>query len=1113
MISSLRQKDVKPMNILYNKTYPSLRFPSLMNRLELHLLGPFGATLNGQNLAESITGKLRALLAYLAVEAKPPHHRETLAGLLWSDQPNQKALHSLRQSLSMLRKILADETSSKSVLLLTNDTVQLDLAQDDYLDVRLFTQSMELALITSQRKGGGGRLNVRALQRAVALYRGPFLDQLYISGGPLFDDWVMLQRETLSRQMVEALALQAGYHERRGEYTTAQQILAHLLVIAPWEENAHRERMRLLALDGQWSAAQAQYAACRRYLQNDLGVPPSPETTALFETIRLGESGKHQLAPSVPPARHNLPVSPTHFVGREIELAELHDLMVDPQQRVVTLLGPGGIGKTRLAIEAAREQVGLFSDGVFFVSLASLSDSGALLPAMADALGFTFSNRDAPDGDNGQLTQTDQKNQFIRYLHGKNLLLVLDNCEQLFIKPNPDNIGLLVDILRAAPDILILATSQQRLNLHEEYLYPLDGLIYPRSATIFSQPPESYSAVDLFIRCARRVQHNFTLGDEQQRAVIRICQMLDGLPLGVELAAASLWTRSCSEIANELSQSLGSLSSATINMPERHRSLHGAFEVSWQLLTPEEQVLFSSLSVFYGGFTAEAAQQVADASADQLGALADKSLLRHNEIGRFELHEAIRQFASEKLSDSTMVDPSFGQGLPARHAHYYAGFLAAQREALNGSQQTQAIRWIAADIDNIRNAWEWLVTHDEYAETSCCADSLYQFYNIRSHFIEGIDLFSNAIERFGQQSVNEQCRGMLSARLGALQLRVGDYEKARAALEYSRAIFERSNNSSELAFCLSTLSHLMAQSGDYQASLSLAQEGLALYQRVGMPYGEARTLFVIGKAHYRLGQISDARKMLEASLALGRETGSPRILVGPLNALADVQCHLGDYEAARQLFEEGLAISRALGDQYNTSMVLNNLGTIDQVLGLYESAETLYQQSREICHEIGDQVGEAMALSNLGEVACALQDFSRARIVTQEALRIGRELHDHWTILACLNTLGEIIVEEGNYLAAWDYLTEATRLELETQTLQMLARSLVTLAGVLLKAGQTTLGLQVLSAVLNHPACQEDYLQRGQRWLQEMQLEIPDGRPSLESMASKCLILPKTGLQ
>ncbi len=1060
-----------------------------MPRLELQLLGPFRAMLNGQPVTDQLTGKLRALLGYLAVEAGRPHHRESLAGLLWSDQPTPKALHNLRQALSSLRKILADDAFGQPVLLLDNETVCFDLTREDLLDVRAFRQALDTAFQYHLSQDGRGRVNIRLLRQAAALYRGAFLDQLFITGGSLFEDWVTLQREALSHKAIEALAMLAEYHERRGEYALARQQFARLLEIAPWDENAHREQMRLLALDGQWSAAQSQYVACRRYLRDDLGVEPSPETNRLFELIRRGEKPQAGLTPSVPPAPNNLPVSLTPFVGRETELAELHDLLVDPHQRLVTLLGPGGIGKTRLALEAAREQVGLFSDGVCFVPLASSDDPQSMLPSIAAALGLTFSDREKP------ITQ------LINYLRKKQILLVLDNCEFLVSGSLPEGVERLADILDAAPSLVVLATSRQRLNLQEEYLYPLDGLAYPRSAAVASRSPESYSAIALFVRHAHRVQRNFCLGETEQRSVIRICQMLDGLPLGLELAAAALWTRSCVEVADELERSLGSLSAAAVNLPERHRSLNSAFEFSWQLLTPAEQSLFSRLSVFRGGFDLEAAERVAEEVSAHLSALVDKSFLRREASGCFEWHEALRQFAAEKLS----ADPASADASRSKHAHYFAGYLTAHHQDLTGPRQVQALDEIADAFDNIRAAWDWLVSTGRYFEIEGCADSLYQFCISRTRFREGLALLSGALENLPEHLAVSRVKGILLVRQGALRERVGEFERSRAALEEGRALLERLGDLDELAFCLIVLSGLTQQGGDYTPGLHLAQDSLALYEKAGIKQGRARALYLIGRAYYRLGQIEDARRVLEASLSQEREMMNLKAMVGPLNVLADVLCHVGEYEQARKLFEEGLEISRSLGDQYGVGLLLNNLGTVDYSLVRYESAEALFQQSREICQAIGDQVGEAMALSNLGEVTGILGNYAKARQATRQALQISRALQDHWTILACLNALGDMAFDAGDYADAWAEMIEAVRLERETQTLQMLMRSLITLGGVLLKTGQAALGKDVLAVALRHPACQVDYVEKGNRWLAEMGDALPDDSRPLDEIVAELL--------
>lgn len=1054
-----------------------------MPRLELQLLGPFRAALNGRPVTAQVIGKLRALLAYLAVESGRPHHRETLAGLLWSDQPTRKALHSLRQALSSLRKSLGDD--DPPLLVFENETVCFELAAGDWLDVHVFERLVAAACRAAPLPGKGQRVNARLLRQACALYRGAFLDQLIVAGGPLFNDWAMLQRETLARKAVEALSALADYHERRGEYGQGRSQLARLLEIAPWDENAHCEQMRLLALDGQWSAAQAQFIACRRYLRDELGVSPSPETVQLFEIVRRGETNRPRLVPSLPPTPHTLPVPPTPFVGREAELAELHDLLANPQQRLVTLLGPGGIGKTRLALEAAREQVGLFPDGVHFVPLAALDEPQGLLPAIAEALGVIFSDRKDP------------ATQLVDYLRSRELLLLLDNCEFLSAG-DPPGAARLAELLCAAPGLVVLATSRQRLNLQEEILYQLDGLAYPRRLPA-SPPLEGYSAIDLFVRRARAVQRDFSLGEAEQAAVVRICQLLDGLPLGLELAAAALWTRSCAEVAEELDQDLDNLPEGAVDLPERHRSLGSACEFSWRLLAPDEQGLFARLSVLRGGFDANAAARVAGASPARLNALVDKSLLRRDASRRYEWHEVLRQFAAEKLA----AEPEAAASAHARHARYFAALLADLHQNLSGPLQVQALDEVAVAFDNIHGAWNWLVSTGEYAEIERCADSLYQFCDGRSRFHEGLDLFARALACLPQRLAGGRVDGVLSARCGALRERVSDFERGRAALQRARAVLEPLGDPPELAFCLNALSGMAAQGGDYPAALQLARECLELQRRFGQEKDQARAMYMVAKIQYRLGQVQEARQMLEASLALGRATMSQRNLIGPLNVLADVFCHLGDYGQARKLFEEGLELSRSLGDQYNTALLLNNLGTLDHTLARYESAATLYQQSREICHAIGDRVGEAMALSNLGEAIGMLGDYTRACQATRQALEIARALQDPWTILACLNALGDMAFDHEDDATAWTEMRAAVRMEMEAQDLPMLMRSLVTLAGVCIRTGRTQLGLDVLAVALRHPACQEDCIRKGQRWLEETGRTLPEDVSPLDEVLAR----------
>jgi len=565
-----------------------------MTQLDLCLLGPFQATLNGQSLAESVTGKLRALLAYLAVEPGP-HHRETLAGLLWSDQPNERALHSLRQALSSLRRILGEETSA-SLLLIRGDTLQLDRsAPGCTLDVQQFQEKLALAQCHYARRSAPGRLNVRALQQAAALYRGAFLDQLIVSGGPLFDEWSSMCREALGRQAVTALALLAEYYERRGEYTLARHSWNRVLQITPYEETAQRELMRLLACDGQWSAAQSQFVACRQYLADQLGLAPAQETQGLFEQVRRAAAQNQPLPPRFAPVPNSLPDISFPMIGRSPELDALAAALADPARRLLTLLGPGGIGKTRLALEAAHSQRGLFADGVYFVPLATLDSSELLAPAIASALGFQFFG-------SGSLAA-----QLADTLRPRCALLVLDNFEHLIEGPGMD---MLVEWLEQAPGVTFLVTSRAPLNLRVECILEVDGLPTPPAGAPAN--PRIHSAVALFDQAARRMHPRFAL-EAELADVAQICRLLSGVPLAIELAAAWVRGAACAQIARQIETDMGWLVTTMRDVPARHRSLRAVFEHSWRLLTPAQQQVFMKLSVFRGGFSALSAAQVAGA--------------------------------------------------------------------------------------------------------------------------------------------------------------------------------------------------------------------------------------------------------------------------------------------------------------------------------------------------------------------------------------------------------------------------------------------------------------------------------------------------------------------
>jgi predicted ATPase/predicted Ser/Thr protein kinase len=434
------------------------------------------------------------------------------------------------------------------------------------------------------------------------------------------------------------------------------------------------------------------------------------------------------VSPQITARKHNLPVQLTPFFGREADLAQIADRLQDPACRLLTLVGPGGSGKTRLALEAGAAQVDNFAHGVFFVSLAPLDSVKAIVPTVAEALGFSFYEEGEP------------QQQLLDYLHQKTMLLILDNFEHLL-----DGAGVVTEVLKTAPDVRILATSRARLNVQGEHLFPIAGMDFP--ALIPREPKEAaqYSAVKLFLQSARWVQPSFELTADNVNHVTRICRLVEGMPLGILLAAAWVQMLTPAEIAAEIGQGLDFLETDLRDMPERQRSMRAVFDHSWHLLTGREREVFGGLSVFRGGFTRQAAQRVTGASLRELRALVNKSLLQRTPMGRYEVHELLRQYAAGKLDQS----PAASEAVRDRHCAYYAAALQEWEADLKGPREQAVLAEIEADSENARAAWNWAVErgHVEYIEQAI--EGLCLFYDLRWRYQEGEAACRMAAEKLG----------------------------------------------------------------------------------------------------------------------------------------------------------------------------------------------------------------------------------------------------------------------------------------------------------------------------------------------------------------------------
>lgn len=1024
-----------------------------MGYLRIQTLGSFSVSFEQEKVSFD-TDKTGALLTYLAVETGRPHPREHLAGLLWSDLPQDRALHNLRQSLSHLRKALHEDSNPVPFLFSTYNTIQWNVDSDTWLDLRAFQVFLDCAYRHHQRRNGHGWLNPRALKQALSIFQGIFLDKFFLNGSPLFDEWAGLKREELNAKAHQALEWLSEYHDRRGEYTQARQIASRIIELAPWEESARAHIMRLLALDGQWSAAQNQYMQLRRSLNEQLGVEPMHQTMTLFEEIRQAAAGHGRILPRFLPSPTNLPETPSVFIGRNNDLDDLADRISDPECRLLTLLGVGGIGKTRLAIEAAREHVGIFRDGVYFVSLLSASSSAQLPAMIANALGMIFTERGDP------------QSQLIDFLRRKNILLLLDNFEHLL--NDPDSTALLSVIFHQAPDVMMLVTSRERLNLQEERIFRLSGMDNPPEG-LMAANFQDYDACLLFIRRAQQALGNFEPAPNDFAAIARVCRLLDGLPLGVELAAAATWDRTCEEIADLISNDLNALNANASNVPSRHRSLRAAFDLSWQQLDPVECELANDLSVFLDGFNYPAALAITNAAPGLLDTLVDKSLLNRQARARFRMHEAVRQYAGERLAENEQQRSE----IMARHAGYFLELLAAQEASLLGSGQVGAIDILGNDLENIRCAWAHALDHANLDALVKGINSLYHFYNITSRFIEGIRLFSTTISKIESYPGAGCALVMTLSRLAALAYRIRNVELLDSTLARAATLLPELEDAQEQSFYLTTLGAREMRQKDYDAALECALKSQQLSRAAGDLWGEGYAIYMESLIYSRMGQLAHTLERVTVALEFARRSGNERSQVAPLNLLADALCVQGRYDQAEKIYIEALGISQRYKDRYNQAMILNNLATIYHMRGDHLHEKETLEKSILICREIGDRDGETVALNNLGEMCVAQQKYEQALEFSRQALALTQETQEEWSIVVCQNNLGESCLGLKNFTEAERHFLEGLMLARKIRAADQAARIVFNLANVNLSRGNTIRAGQLAHAVLAHSATEE----------------------------------------
>jgi predicted ATPase/DNA-binding SARP family transcriptional activator len=1089
--------------------------------LQIRLFGAFAVQVGDEVVGEGAwrLRKGKSLVKLLALAPERRVHRERAAEFLWPDRAPEAAANNFHQALYVARRALESAgADATSVLPLQDDMLVLYPGGRVEIDIEAF----ELAAARARQTG-----DLDDYRAALTLHGGDLLPE------DRYETWAAGRREALNEAHLGLLLEFSARLDEAGDAQAAIEVLEGAVVVDPLHEAAHRALMRLFAATGRRQDALAQYHHLRGALKRELEDDPDPQTARLYQALLRGDA---ELAPrdqdaSPPPpraarprpaerARHNLPIALTSFVGRDRELTEVARLL--DRNRLLTLTGAGGSGKTRLALEAARARVADFPDGVWLVELAGLAEPALVPAATASALGLNLSSQRA------------DLDELSTHLRDKHALLIVDNCEHLVAA-----CALLTEqLLGACPGLRILATSREPLRVPGEVTWRVPSLVLPEAGPeIGAEELSEVESVRLFCERAADATPGFALDDGNAAAVAGICLRLDGLPLALELAAARVGALSPAQIVARLDDSLAMLTSGSRAALDRQQTLRATLSWSHDLLTDPERTQFRRLAVFAGGFALEAAEAVTVGDcveprevADLLARLVDKSLVVADEGAagyRYRLLEPVRQYALERLDAA-----GERAELEAHHYDFYLRLArAADPECAPPGIETHPER-LDAEQDNLRAALAWALRRDPQKALEL-AVFMWPMWMARSQFLEGSRLLGAALAAAPEPTA---LRAEALRATSGLDVRLGrTAELGRMASERLEIVRKLGDRRGE-AFALDGAGVCEYMVGRYDSAERLFAESLALAKEIGDHEAAAGALHSIGILAQSRGDFTGAREALLACLGRLREIpagdhepffrvqtvglfvaagfpgGPPRIYfeesvqlfrrVDATSAIGYVLAALGDVaraeglmEPARERLGESLAHFREARSAMGTGFALNRLGNLARGLREFELGREWLEEGLALRRELGDRRAVGMTLANLGVLAAAGGDLERGESLLHEALALFEETDDAPGQAGMHLNLGNVAADTGDLNRARDLLGESRR-KAEQQLLWRAAGWIdLRLAEIAIDEGDAPRAGELVDAALDR------LRPLGDRWGVERALE-------LDQMAAKAPLSP-----
>ena len=915
------------------------------DELRIHLFG-FPRIECGQEPVTFSRRKALALVAYLAT-TRQGHSRENLAALLWPEAPADKAYAYLRNLLWMLRRSKIDpwlEAGRHTIALTRTESFRTDVVE------------LRECLSRSQserRAGGGGGTHeggVDELTKIVGAINGRFLEGFHIDDSEPFEQWQFSESEALRVDQADALDLIIQEFRQQGALKEAIRHARMLVAVDVLNEEHQRRLMELLASDGQRSEALRVYEACGSALQRELGLEPSDETEALAESLRMDRDDRAATIQSAP-LLMGLPSYPTEFEGRHRELQRIRDLIEDGA-RLISLTGIGGVGKTRLAVEATAQSGELFPDGVAFVPLSSVHSVNMTVSVILDTLGRGPGIPLRPRGSAEQQVRGSLAEQ----LGCRKSLILLDEADHI-----GDGVSVIKALLETAPSIVLLVTTRRPLDIQGEWVIRVGGLsVESQDSPALPEQRRKAPAVQLFLKTARRASESFVVTSSVVEAAERICRFIAGHPLGIEMAARWARVLPAEEIAETIERDLELLRSEAELPTSRHRSLLQVYTAAWKTLSPRLQAVLVRLSVFQGGFSTEAAATVSGATPSDVAQLMDRGLIRRASTTRFAIHEALRQFAyGQRGRIKERIEPS-----KQLHMAFFLDLVERSERRLAGAEQADALRELADDWGNIRSAWHEALMTGDFDRIRRSARAVFFVNDIRSDFADATEMFGEASERVAEGQANCELRGLLLG-LKAWFCRWSSPAIMRELFQQSMDLLEQAPFGSSHAL-ISVLAGFTASWGESLARLETnGREAIRLFRESGDRWGEAVAL--------------------ESFASLRTTQGAP---------LTEIE----------RLISDSLSLRQELGDTWGTSLLLLNLAQCRKAEGRFDEALSLVRESRNLRQRLGvDPLGAADCLVVESQILTAVGEYSIAascaRRASMEMSRLGVEIDDAWARL------------------------------------------------------------------------------------------------------------------